>query len=188
MEQSRAEAVLEAALRLFTERGYEATSVPQIATAAGVGVGTIYRYFAAKEVLVNELFRTWKGRLLTALRGALAGDGGVRERFDAVWAALVQFQRANPAAFAFLEMHYHGGYLDTGSQAVVAEVNQLVAQFVAEGALELKALPAPVLAAIVFGAFVGLIKAAEAGELVLDEETLAAAGACCWAAIAANGR
>ncbi|HLO04961.1 MAG TPA: TetR/AcrR family transcriptional regulator [Symbiobacteriaceae bacterium] len=188
MEQSRAEAVLAAALRLFTERGYEATSVPQIATAAGVGVGTIYRYFAAKEVLVNELFRTWKGQLLAALRGALAGDGGVRARFDAIWAALVEFQRANPAAFAFLEMHYHGAYLDDASQAVVAEVNQLVAEFVAAGAGELKPLPAPVLAAIVFGAFVGLVKAAEAGEIRLDEGTLAAAGACAWAAIAANGR
>lgn len=188
MEQSRAEAVLAAALKLFTERGYEATSVPQIATAAGVGVGTIYRYFASKEVLVNELFRTWKGRLLEALRGALAGDGGVRERFDAVWAALVQFQRANPAAFAFLEMHYHGGYLDEGSQAVVAEVNNLIAQFVAAGERELKALPAPLLAAIVFGAFVGLVKAAEAGEIVLDPSTVAAAGLCCWEAVAANGR
>lgn len=187
MEQSKSEAVLEAALRLFTDRGYEATSVPQIAGAAGVGVGTIYRYFPSKEALVNELFRYWKGRLLQALTQAIvATDGGPQAAFQALWTALVTFQSAHPAAFQFLEMHYHGGYLDTDSQAVVAEVSELLAGYVTAGAGVLKPLPAPVLTAIVFGAFVGLVKAAAAGELKLDPATLAAAGACCWAAIRAE--
>lgn len=184
--ESRSEAVLAAALQLFTEHGYEATSVPQIATAAGVGVGTIYRYFPAKEILVNELFRTWKGRLLGALKQAISAGGDARATFDRIWQSLVQFQADHPAAFQFLEMHYHGGYLDDASQALVAEVNELLAGYVAAGAGRLKPLPAPVLTAIVFGAFVGLVKAAAAGEVLLDAATMAAAGACCWAAIRAE--
>ncbi len=41
--------ILEAAVRLFGERGYEKSSIEQIARAAGVGKGTIYGYFRSKD-------------------------------------------------------------------------------------------------------------------------------------------
>ena len=43
------DALHSAAMRLFAERGYEATSVDDIAAAAGVSVRTFFRYFGAKE-------------------------------------------------------------------------------------------------------------------------------------------
>ncbi len=43
------QAILEAAIRLFSEQGYEKTSIAAIARAAGVGKGTIYGYFGAKD-------------------------------------------------------------------------------------------------------------------------------------------
>lgn len=42
-------AILDAAIRLFSEQGYEKTSIGAIARAAGVGKGTIYGYFRAKD-------------------------------------------------------------------------------------------------------------------------------------------
>jgi AcrR family transcriptional regulator len=39
------EAIMAAALDLFVERGFYGTAVPEIAEKAGVGAGTIYRYF-----------------------------------------------------------------------------------------------------------------------------------------------
>src|SRR5690606_27876447 len=50
------EAILHAALELFVERGFWGTAVPEIAEKAGVGAGTIYRYFESKEALVNALY------------------------------------------------------------------------------------------------------------------------------------
>lgn len=44
-----------AALRLFAEKGYGGATVEDIATAGGVTVGTIYRYFADKEALLRSL-------------------------------------------------------------------------------------------------------------------------------------
>ena len=57
-------AILEAALSLFVERGFHGTAVPALADRAGVGAGTIYRYFKNKEGLVNELYREWKSALI----------------------------------------------------------------------------------------------------------------------------
>jgi AcrR family transcriptional regulator len=44
--------IQQVALRLFQERGYEQTTVEQIADAAGVSPATVYRYFMSKEDLV----------------------------------------------------------------------------------------------------------------------------------------
>jgi AcrR family transcriptional regulator len=45
------------ALRLFAEKGYDATSIRNIATEAGVSLGLLYNYFASKEDLLLEIFR-----------------------------------------------------------------------------------------------------------------------------------
>lgn len=42
-------AIIDAAIRLFTEKGFEHTSMDELARVAGVGKGTIYGYFKAKE-------------------------------------------------------------------------------------------------------------------------------------------
>ena len=48
--------ILEAALRLFAEHGYERTSVKMIARAAGVSQGLLYNYFAGKDALLAAIF------------------------------------------------------------------------------------------------------------------------------------
>jgi AcrR family transcriptional regulator len=51
--------MLDAARRLFLERGYAATTVPQIAAAAGVAVPTIYWAFGSKRAIVSEIRESW---------------------------------------------------------------------------------------------------------------------------------
>ena len=53
-ERSRTQ-ILEAALKLFSHRGYGATSVQEIAEAAGVSKGNVYHHFADKETIFREL-------------------------------------------------------------------------------------------------------------------------------------
>jgi AcrR family transcriptional regulator len=47
--------LLEAALALFREKGYEATTVEEITEQADVAKGTFFNYFSSKEVLLDEL-------------------------------------------------------------------------------------------------------------------------------------
>ena len=49
-------AIIDAALRLFRERGYDATTMRAIATEAGVSVGNAYYYFESKEQLIQGFY------------------------------------------------------------------------------------------------------------------------------------
>ena len=52
------ERILEAAEKVFSEKGYYDTKVYQIAELAGVSVGTIYRFYESKEELYSEVIKT----------------------------------------------------------------------------------------------------------------------------------
>ena len=54
-EQTR-QAIAEAALRLFREHGYEATTMRAIAKEAGVATGNAYYYFGSKEELIHAYY------------------------------------------------------------------------------------------------------------------------------------
>ncbi|MER6050215.1 TetR/AcrR family transcriptional regulator [Streptomyces sp. NPDC020883] len=87
--------IAESAATLFSERGYEATTVEDIASAAGISLRTFYRYCAAKEdaltpvltssvgVLVERLAdRPFDEPLTTAVRAAFEDPASARRLAD----------------------------------------------------------------------------------------------------------
>ena len=78
-EQTRA-AIIEAAMRLFRETGYEATTMRAIAREAGVSTGNAYYYFGSKEELIREFYARSHAEHLAACRAALAGQTGFAPR------------------------------------------------------------------------------------------------------------
>jgi AcrR family transcriptional regulator len=82
-----------AALRLFAERGYEQTTVDDIAEAADVAVRTFFRYFQSKQhVLFGDVALDIAARLRAALRARPAGESPV----EAVGAALGAMELDDP--------------------------------------------------------------------------------------------
>jgi AcrR family transcriptional regulator len=74
------DAVAAIALRLFAGRGYEQTSMEDIARAAGIGRKSLYRYFSSKAELVwggMEPVVEASGRVLDAASTAGAAEGGI---------------------------------------------------------------------------------------------------------------
>jgi AcrR family transcriptional regulator len=68
-KQATRQALQQAADRLFAERGYGATTVRDIAEAAGVTERTFFRYFTGKEELILDDALGWLPVLLDAIRG-----------------------------------------------------------------------------------------------------------------------
>lgn len=68
--------MLDAARRLFLERGYAATTILEIAAAAGVAVPTIYWAFGSKRAMVSEIRQAWFEAAQTGarLQAVLATD------------------------------------------------------------------------------------------------------------------
>jgi AcrR family transcriptional regulator len=180
--------VIEAALKLFAERGYHGTSVPAVMERAGIGAGSLYRLFEGKEALVNAVFRNAKRRLEVALRDGLRMDGEPRALFDELWARLAAFAEAEPVAFRFLELQDHTPYLDGASRqqeiAVLAPIALGCMDLQRRGVFR-QDVAADVIIAFVWGAFVGLVKAARLGYLKLGREQIDAARDACWRAFAA---
>ncbi len=184
---AKREAILDAALELFVERGFHGTAVPAVADRAGVGAGTIYRYFASKEALVNALYQQAKGAISEHVLDDFPTDAAPRELLNVMWTRMAQWVIANPRAFAFLELHHHASYLDEDSRAIEDRLFGFARMFVvqAQGARILKSGQPEVLIAIVFGAFVGLMRASWEGRVELTPETLRDGEQCCWEAIRA---
>ena len=85
-EHTRAE-ILETALELFRERGYEETTMRAIAKAAGVAVGNAYYYFRSKEHLIQAFYARTHEEHLAACRRVLERERGLRERLVGVMRA-----------------------------------------------------------------------------------------------------
>ena len=179
--------ILDAALVEFAARGLHGVTVPDVAGSAGVGAGTVYRYFVDKHDLVNHVFRDAEGRLRSAVFDGWKVDPCAEPAalFRELWRRLAGFARAEPVAFRFLEGHDHLPYLDAESRQVELSVllpMWLVGHRIASvpGARE---LPPEVGVAMIWGALVGLFKAEWLGYLRLDDAAIAGAGEACWAAL-----
>ncbi len=69
--------ILDAALDVFHEKGFHPAKVDEIAERAGVGKGTLYRYFTNKEKLFNELLQVRLQELEEKATAVLDGDDDV---------------------------------------------------------------------------------------------------------------
>jgi AcrR family transcriptional regulator len=83
-------ALRDAAARLIAERGYEATTVRDVARSAGVTERTFYRYFDGKEGLVAEEYHRW----LVMLQQAIISQPAGVPPFPAIQQALLSTARA----------------------------------------------------------------------------------------------
>ena len=87
-EQTRAH-ILQTALDLFRERGYEETTMRAIAERAGVALGNAYYYFESKEHLIQAFYAQSHQEHLAASQSILAREKGLRERLRGVLAAKI---------------------------------------------------------------------------------------------------
>lgn len=176
-------AILRAALKVFAEGGVNGVPMPVVAQQANVGTGTIYRYFASKDLLVNELFREQKLTINQRVYRDLDVQRPPREVFNEIWKRMVQFTRDEPDAYRFMELQDHRPYLDDASRKLEREaLTPILERYRTLQSLGLfrTDVRAEVLMTLVWGAFVNLIKAERDGHIELSDADINAARDACW--------
>ncbi|HRI19123.1 MAG TPA: TetR/AcrR family transcriptional regulator [Burkholderiaceae bacterium] len=77
-KQARPQELIDAALRLFVERGFAATRMEEIAALAGVSKGTLYLYYPGKEELLKAVIRERLSNEIKAVAAASALHQGAK--------------------------------------------------------------------------------------------------------------
>lgn len=76
------DAILLAAFRLFSERGYSETSIPAIAREAGISTANVYVYFGSKIDILFTLYEPWLRERLDRLERSLARVADPHKRLE----------------------------------------------------------------------------------------------------------
>ena len=97
------EAIVEAAERLFLDRGFGAVTMDELAEAAGVARRTLYNQFASKEEIFREMLLRVSGQLETAFPPGIETRGEVEEVLRLV-ARMILGLHKNPEYLGFLRM------------------------------------------------------------------------------------
>lgn len=88
--------LLEAAIRLFSTRGYHAVSVDEIVAAADVNKRMVYHYFGDKKALLQAALADVYGRLECVEVQAVGGEYSPREKLTHVLRGYFEFLDRNP--------------------------------------------------------------------------------------------
>jgi AcrR family transcriptional regulator len=94
--EDKRNAILDAATRVFAERGLSAAPTSEISKRAGVAEGTLFTYFETKDDLINALYRSIKLELADAMMSGFPRKKNVRTRLRHVWDRYVYWGATNP--------------------------------------------------------------------------------------------
>jgi TetR/AcrR family fatty acid metabolism transcriptional regulator len=95
-QEDKRRLILDAAVRVFAQKGYHTSRVGDIAEEAGVAHGLLYHYFRSKEELLETIFReTWRD-VLDAVRSVEETDETARERLAGIAKILLRAWRRDP--------------------------------------------------------------------------------------------
>ncbi|MEW1658714.1 helix-turn-helix domain-containing protein [Streptomyces sp. NPDC093707] len=111
--QLASQEILKTALRLFTEQGYDETTIAQIAREAGVSQRTLFRYFGAKEDLLGGGQDRF-GQVLMDTIGEQPADAGVWEALRAGVAAVLALHDSREQALERFRLLHNTASLRAG--------------------------------------------------------------------------
>ncbi len=182
------EEIVRAALGLIAENGFHGAPMAMIADRAGVGAGTIYRYFENKDVLITELFRELEERISSVLMDGYEPTRPLRERFIHLGSALMRHFIANPLDFRYLEQFHNSPYgVEVRRDKIMGKregcnvFRDVFAEGISQGAL--KELPLVVLFALAFGPIFAVTRDHILGFVTLDRRMISQAVEACWDAV-----
>jgi AcrR family transcriptional regulator len=179
------EVIVKASLELIAEQGFHGAPMAMIAQRAGVGAGTIYRYFENRDVLISELYRELEERSYPFILRDYSVEKTPRERYLQLCTAMLQYFIENPTDFRFLEQFFNSPYgvacrrdKLAGARGGCDVFRELFENCISLSIM--KDLPIVVLFDLTFGSLLALARDHIFGFIILDESLIAKAIEACW--------
>jgi AcrR family transcriptional regulator len=139
-EQKR-QAILDAALRIFAERGVAASPTSAISQAAGVAEGTLFTYFKTKEELMHELYLEVRHGFSRTLHD-YPHQADARTRMRYIWDKYMEFGAAHPEYLTVqMQLRTPGKLFKENETPTLAFIEMLKAAREAVGGNELRNAP-----------------------------------------------
>ena len=133
--QDKRARILDAAVKVFAERGFFTATVAEIAREAGVADGTIYLYFKGKDDLLLRLFDEKMTALLAESKQALSLEKDAPARLRRFIEHHFELVERNPdlASVLIVELRQSAQFLKAADRAKLAAYIDLIAQTVKDG-------------------------------------------------------
>jgi AcrR family transcriptional regulator len=183
------EEIARAALELIAENGFHGAPMAMIAEHAGVGAGTIYRYFENKDVLINELYREIEDKMQLFLLEGYSAEAPFRARFLHLGTALLRFFIENPLDYRYVEQFHNSPYgvavrrdkILGNREGGCNTFKELFEQGMAQQVL--KDFPLVILFDLAFGPLLAVARDHILGFVYLDETMIERTIDACWDAV-----
>jgi AcrR family transcriptional regulator len=130
--EDKKERILEAALKLFIEKGIDNTSIALISKEAGVATGTIYYYFENKVDLIRDLGISIKEQRLVIFQDLIKSSVGY-ESLEKFWMENVEWGVNNPDKFKFIMQFDLSPYHKEDTEAKLSDFGKKSLELIEDG-------------------------------------------------------
>ena len=180
--------IINTALDLFVEQGFHGAPMALIAERAGVGAGTIYRYFENRDILIRELYKELEEKMYPYILNDYSTEAPFRARFLHLGTKLLRHFIEYPLHFRYLEQFHNSPYGVAfrrdklmGKEGHCDVFRELFQQGAAQQVL--KDLPLVLLFDLSFGPLLAVARDHVLGFVALDESMIVRTIEACWDAV-----
>lgn len=133
--KEKATVIIDAALKVFGEKGYYNATISEIARTAGVSEATIYEYFGSKEDLLFAIPGEITKRAVDFLEHMAPYVKGAANRIRAIVYGYYQLYRENPyySSLVLLDLKHNRKFMETDSYQEVRRAARLILDAIREG-------------------------------------------------------
>ena len=128
--ETRKKQITEAAMRCFQRKGYENTTIDDIAAEYGLSKGSIYWYYSSKKDIITDLFQRWMEELLRGITEKLHNVESAREKLLQMGLFFVDRLRKDLELFRTMMVIWSMAYEDESIRQMNADLYQKYDQMI----------------------------------------------------------
>ena len=130
--------ILEGALKVFGEKGFEATTISAICKAANISDATLYEYFASKEEVLFSIPELYTRREVERMKKISHYIHGAREKIRVIIQGYLEFYENNRlyTSVALLTLKGNKNFIKSPAYGVVREASRSIVDAFNEGVAE----------------------------------------------------